>query len=96
MAGTGTLHYDIIRTPESRIRKNEDSMFGQGKKTAYWIRETHLFREDRYICSECGGAVRKRVKVCPDCGAEMTEGSRYEPTWVDEAEAMSALLDDDW
>ena len=37
----------------------------------------------------------KRHCAIPRCGAKMKNG-RYEASWVDEAEALSAILDDDW
>ena len=64
-------------------------------KQAYWIRRTHLLRADEYICSGCGAAYSKPYKVCPNCQSEMGK-SKYDPSWVDEAEGLSALLDDDW
>ena len=33
-------------------------------------------------------------EVCPSCGATMKK-PRYDPSWVDEAEELSAMLDDD-
>ena len=35
----------------------------------------------------------KPYKSCPSCGAIMTK-SKYNPSWVDEAEGLSAILDD--
>jgi rubrerythrin len=64
-------------------------------KTAFWTQKTHLFRADEYICSSCQTASKKPYKECPNCGARMKKG-KYEPSWVDEAEGLSALLDDDW
>ena len=64
-------------------------------KNAYWIRRTHLLRADEYICSACKAAFSKPLRKCPKCGISM-RGSRYDPSWVDEAEGLSALLDDDW
>ena len=64
-------------------------------KSAHWIQKTHLFRADEYICSACNGESGKPYKVCPACGAPMKK-AKYEASWVDEAEGLSALLDDDW
>ena len=64
-------------------------------KRIHWIRKTHLFRADEYICSRCGASARKPYKVCPGCQSVMCK-SRQDPSWVDEAEGLSALLDDDW
>ena len=64
-------------------------------KKAGWTQKTHLFKADEYICSACGVSCGKPAKNCPCCGAKMKNG-RYEASWVDEAEALSAILDDDW
>lgn len=64
-------------------------------KRDHWIQKTHLFREDEYICSRCGASYGKPYKVCPSCQSEMGR-SKYDPSWVDEAEGLSALLDDNW
>lgn len=64
-------------------------------KKASWTQKTHLFKADEYICSECGASCGKPTKICSRCGAKMKNG-RYEASWVDEAEALSAILDDDW
>ena len=63
------------------------------KKTGSWIRRTHLFRRDEYECSACGFRTDRPYRICPYCGVSMC-GSRYDPTWVDEAEAVSALFED--
>ena len=65
------------------------------KQTATWTLRTHLFMKDDYVCSRCGRSVDVPRKECPKCGARMTMG-KYDPTWADETERMSALLDDDW
>lgn len=62
---------------------------------AYWVQKTHLFKADEYICSRCSGSFEKRYKTCPNCGAIMGK-TKYNPTWVDEAEGLSAILDEDW
>ncbi len=63
------------------------------KKTAHWIRRTHIFRQDEYECSACGIRTKKPVKTCPGCGLPM-KGSKYDPSWVDEMEAIDAMLED--
>ena len=69
---------------------------GKGKhKTGTWLQKTHFLRADEYICSVCGRSAAKPRRACPHCGAEMRK-SKYDPSWVDEAEMMSALFDDDW
>ena len=62
---------------------------------ARWIQKTHLFRADKFACSKCGASFQEPYAVCPSCGAEMKR-KKYDPSWVDEAEELSALLDDDW
>lgn len=64
-------------------------------KHSHWIRKTHLFRADEYICSGCGAVCARPYKTCPSCGAVMGK-TKYDPSWVDEAEGLSAILDDDW
>ncbi len=60
-----------------------------------WVQKTHLFRADEFICSECRVSYPKPYSVCPSCGTDMKK-TKYDPSWVDEAEGMAALLDDDW
>lgn len=62
---------------------------------ARWIRRTHLFRPDEYLCSACGASCDRPSLLCPACGAPMKRGNA-EPSWVDEAEELSAMLDEDW
>ncbi len=62
---------------------------------ARWTQKTHLFRADEFICSKCGASFPRPCAVCPSCGADMKK-TKYDPSWVDEAEGLSALLDDDW
>ena len=64
-------------------------------KTAHWIQKTHLFRADEFVCSACGASADSPYRVCPGCGAPMKKSS-YTASWVDEAEGLSAFLDDDW
>ena len=59
-----------------------------------WTRRTHLFRPVEYICSACRASCDKPCKTCPNCGAAMKK-TRYDPSWVDEAEEISAMTDDD-
>ncbi len=63
-------------------------------KPAYWTQKTHLFRSDEYICSACRASSKKAYSVCPVCGARMKK-TKYDPSWVDEAEELSAMLDDE-
>lgn len=64
-------------------------------KSAHWNERTHLFRTDEYICSAYKRFCDKLYKTCPVCGAPMKK-TKYNPSRVDEAEGLSALLDDDW
>ena len=64
-------------------------------KSAHWTRRTHLFRADEYICSACGHSAPRPASSCPHCKAAMKR-TKYDPSWVDEAEGLSAMLDDDW
>ncbi len=64
-------------------------------KAAHWIRRTHLFRADEFVCSACGASAQKPSASCPTCGAPMKK-TKVDPSWVDEAEGLSAILDDDW
>ena len=64
-------------------------------RTPYWTRRTHLFRADEYICSHCSYSTNKPYSVCPKCGVTM-KMAKYDPSWVYEAEGLSAMIDDDW
>ncbi|MCR4671760.1 MAG: hypothetical protein K5637_00795 [Lachnospiraceae bacterium] len=65
-------------------------MFG---KKARLIVRTHFFSDDEYECSACGYRARKPFKVCPRCGARMN-GSREDPTWIDEMEYADEIFGD--
>ena len=60
----------------------------------HWIKHTHLFDPDEYECSRCGAVFQKRYTVCPNCGAA-PGAQKEEQDWVDEAEELSWILDDD-
>ena len=64
-------------------------------KGNYWTRRTHLFRPDEFICSSCKTVSNKPYRVCPVCCVTMKK-TTYDASWVDEAEALSAVIDDDW
>ena len=64
-------------------------------RNIHWIKKTHLFRADEYICSVCGATAARPEQTCPSCRAAMGR-TRYDPTWVDEAEGLSSMMDDDW
>lgn len=70
-------------------------MFGIEKKKAQWIQKTHLFKDDDYVCSECGYSSEKPYSECPRCHSNM-RGSNYDPSWVDEAEMLDIILGDDF
>ena len=63
------------------------------RKTAHWIRHTHVFRKDDYECSSCGARTDRPYTTCPSCGNRM-KGSKYDPSWVDEVVLMDTILDD--
>ena len=63
------------------------------KKTARWIRRTHIFRRDEYECTACGCYTDKPYVICPNCGTPM-KGAKYDAGWVDEIEAMDAMGDE--
>ena len=65
----------------------------QKLKIAYWTQKTHLFRSDEYICSACGCSTDKAYKQCPSCESDMCK-SKYDPSWVDEAEIMDIFFGD--
>ena len=62
---------------------------------ARWIRRSHLFRRDEYICSRCGAVCDQPLAFCPNCDAQMKR-VKADAGWVDEAEELSAFLDEDW
>lgn len=62
-------------------------------KKPHWILVTHLFKDDEYICSNCGYSSKKPLSKCPNCGNNM-HGSKYDASWVDEAEMMDIILGD--
>lgn len=64
-------------------------MKNKPQNSAYWIQKTHLFRADEYVCSECKFNAKKPYAKCPNCERDMNKKS-YDPTWVDEMEAIDA------
>lgn len=68
---------------------------GSRNRPAGWTQRTHLLSVDEYICSACKASFDRPYEVCPSCGAPMKK-PRYDSSWVDEAEELSAILDDDW
>lgn len=65
------------------------------RTTTHWIRRAHLFKPDEYVWAVCGTSRGKAYKTCPSCCAIM-RSSKYDPSWVDGAESLSAMLDEDW
>ena len=63
------------------------------KNTAYWIRQTHLFRKEAFECSACGYLAGTPDASCPRCGAKM-KGSEYGRSWVDEMAGFEAIFED--
>ena len=68
---------------------------GRNMKKPHWTRKSHLFREDEYVCSKCGSKSPHPCKSCPRCGTSLA-GTKYDLTWVEEAEGLAVLMDDDW
>ncbi len=56
----------------------------------YWIRHTHFLAPDTYECSACGAVSRRKLPVCPGCGAAIRRVlDRLE--WLDEAEETDLM-----
>lgn len=64
-----------------------------GTKPAYWIRNTHVFRRDEYVCSACGYRAAGPGRSCPRCGVRM-KGAKNGASWIDEMAAFDAMFDD--
>lgn len=61
-----------------------------------WIRHSHLFNPDDYECPWCGKCFEKAYNTCPFCGKTVSgQSRRTQDDWVDEAEELDWLLDDD-
>jgi len=60
----------------------------------HWIKHSHLFDPDEYECSRCGAIFKNKPSVCPNCGTRPSL-EKEEQDWVDEAEELSWILDDD-
>lgn len=63
-------------------------------KEPHWIKHAHLFEPDAYECSVCGAVYRRRSSSCPGCGTALRI-VHDTGEWIDEAEEMSWLLEDD-
>ncbi len=60
------------------------------QKSAYWIKNSHLFDPDDYECSACGSRAAKPSECCPSCGKRMS-GQQEGSSWVDEAAFMDFM-----
>ena len=64
--------------------KGKAVIYMSKQKKGYWMRRTHLFRDDEYECSNCKRHFKKAYSVCPHCNAKMT-GKKTNYNWIDEA-----------
>ena len=64
------------------------------RKRPHWIRHTHLFDPTEYECSACGTRFSDTAPRCPVCEA-ILEKTVDSPDWVDEAEELDMILEDD-
>lgn len=64
------------------------------EKEPYWIKHSHFFDPDEYECSRCGTRARRKTLNCPNCGVALRR-EKDDQGWVDEAEFISCILDDD-
>lgn len=62
-------------------------------KTAHVTQQTHILKQDEYICSNCGYKSLSPFTKCPSCKAQIIK-SKYDPTWVDEIEMMDIFFGD--
>lgn len=61
-----------------------------------WIKHSHLFDPDDYECPCCGKCFKNTYHTCPSCGnIVLGQSLRTQDDWVDEAEELDWLLDDD-
>jgi len=47
-----------------------------------------------YVCSCCGASFDEPWEECPECGVKMKK-IKYDPVYVDEAEMLDILLEDE-
>lgn len=59
-----------------------------------WIWHYHLFNTTEYECPVCGSVYGMRYDYCPCCGIIRLDESRTKDDWVEEAEELDWLLDD--
>ena len=58
------------------------------------IEREHLFDRTEYVCARCGASFEEPWEECPACGVKM-EKIKNTPVYVDEAEMMEILFEDD-
>ncbi|MCR4689298.1 MAG: hypothetical protein K5745_07095 [Saccharofermentans sp.] len=46
-------------------------LFGFGRPSGKWIRQSHFFGGDTFECSVCGRELSSASSTCPKCGADM-------------------------
>ena len=60
----------------------------------HWIKHSHLFDPDEYECSRCHAVFKEKYSSCPNCDSSLN-AEREEQDWVDEAEELDWILEDD-
>ena len=65
-------------------------MFGKKKTTV--TRQTHLFKQDDFVCNACGYRAKKAFKVCPGCGAGV-KSVKKDAGWVDEMQEYDDIFE---
>lgn len=60
----------------------------------HWIKHSHLFDPDEYECSRCHAVFTEKYSSCPNCESSLNT-EREEQDWVDEAEELDWILEDD-
>ena len=78
-----------------KLKISEARKIERAVRDAHWIARTHLFRPDEYTCSVCGKSSDRPYKTCPVCGIPRNR-TKTDSSWVDEAEMISAILEDDF
>lgn len=63
-----------------KVRKGKESQDAQYRRV--WIEEKVSFLKKDYICSVCGGRVKKPVPTCPHCETPI-DGSLKDPEPID-------------
>ncbi len=61
-----------------------------------WIRHSHFFDQDDFECPVCGKRFNDMYDSCPACGNAISgEYPDIQDDWIEEAEELDWLLDDD-